>query len=125
MKRLTLVQRERIRKTLTLAVSLLVFAASFAAIPYIVSVIPPVTAKGMHINDPNAPVGSGFTLGGGEAPSGNNSDTQAEESTPGTENAESEPPAADESSAAPTPVKTINPYLQATFAGMTKPIRRR
>ena len=125
MKRLTLVQRERIRKTLTLAVSLLVFAASFAAIPYIVSVIPPVTAKGMHINDPNAPVGSGFTLGGGEAPSGNNSDTQAEESTPGTENAESEP----RMKAALRPprhaVKTINPYLQATFAGMTKPIRRR
>ena len=108
MKRLTLVQRERIRKTLTLAVSLLVFAASFAAIPYIVSVIPPVTAKGMHINDPNAPVGSGFTLGSGEAPSGNNSDTQAEESTPGTESAESEPPAADESSAAPTPTRGEN-----------------
>ena len=58
MKRLTLVQRERIRKTLTLAVSLLVFAASFAAIPYIVSVIPPVTAKGMHINDSKKALGT-------------------------------------------------------------------
>lgn len=104
MKRLTLVQRERIRKILTLAVSLLVFAASFAAIPHIVSAIPPVTAKGMHISDPNAPEGKGFALGGGITNGADTVSVPEQESSADAESSEAVPPAPDESTA-PTPTR--------------------